>query len=175
MENGLNRRLVLRGLALTATAPLGACGFRPLLAQADDEGVRGQLASVQVKGLNSRVGQQLRIALEDNLDPTSSRTPALYDLRIRLRRSNNALAIQLDNTITRFNLTLSASFDLRRSEDNASLYRSSVRRVASYNVRSAPFANLTARQDAERRAARELADDIRTLLALHFQQRTEQA
>lgn len=172
----MNRRFaVFAGFTLAAMAPLGACGFRPLLAEADGESVRGQLAAVHVKGLNSRLGQQLRIALEDNLDPISSNTPTLYDLRIRLRRSNKALAIQLDNTITRFNLTLSASFNLKRSEDNQLLYRSRVRRVASYNVRRAPFATLTARQDAERRAAKELADDIRTLLALHFQRRTEDA
>jgi LPS-assembly lipoprotein len=41
--------------------------------------------------------------------------------------------------------------------------------VASYNLRRAPFATLTAQKDAERRAAEEIADDIRTLLALHFQ------
>lgn len=169
------RAVVLGGVALLATAALGACGFRPLLVRADGESVRSQLAAIQVTGLSSRLGQQLRIALEDNLDPTSSGVAPRYDLAIRLRRTNKALAIQLDNTITRYNLTLAAGFDLIGREDQQVLYRSSVQRVASYNVRRAPFATLSARNDAERRAAEEMAGDIRTLLALHFQRQADDA
>ncbi|MEZ5934407.1 MAG: LPS assembly lipoprotein LptE [Alphaproteobacteria bacterium] len=169
------RAVVLTGFALAASASLGACGFRPLLTQADGESVRSQLAAVNISGLSSRLGQQLRIALEDNLDPTSSGAAPRYDLAVRLRRTNKALAIQLDSTITRYNLTLAVGFDLRRREDQALLYRSSVQRVASYNVRRAPFATLTAKNDAERRAAKEIAGDIRTLLALHFQREADGA
>ena len=38
----------------------------------------------------------------------------------------------------------------------------------SYNVRGDPFATLIAEQDAERRAAREVARQIRTMLQLYF-------
>lgn len=169
------RAVVFRGCALAATVSLGACGFRPLLSRGDGERVRRQLASVRVAGPGGRLGQHLTIALEDNLDPTSSSEPVRYDLAIVLRNTNSALALQLDNTITRYNVTLTASFALKDREDQEALYRSKVRRVASYNVRRAPFATLTAKQDAERRAAKEIADDIRTLLALHFQRRTETA
>ena len=160
--------MIFAGLALAATSPLSACGFRPLLHQAEGDSVRKQLAAVRIKGLGGRLGQQLKIALEDNLDPTSIGEPALYELSIKLKNTNSALAIQLDNTITRYNLALTAGFELRRSEDQQVLYRSRVRRVASYNLRRAPFATLTAQKDAERRAAKEIAVDIRTLLALHF-------
>lgn len=171
---GLKRRsLFLGGLALAASAPLGACGFRPLLVEVDGEGVRSQLAAIRISGPGSRLGQHLRVALEDYLDPISSDVPPLYDLNIRLRRTNKALAIQLDSTITRYNLTLGTVFDLVRRADGQLVYRSSVQRVASYNVRRAPFSTLTAREDAERRAAEEIAGDIRTLLALHFQRRSE--
>jgi LPS-assembly lipoprotein len=166
---------MLNGLVLASAAALGACGFRPLLVSADGENVRSQLAAVRIAGPGGRLGQQLRIALEDNLDPTSSRPASLYDLNIRLRNTNQALAIQLDSTTTRYNLTLSAGFDLVRRGDGELLYTSIVQRVASYNVRRAPFATLTARQDAERRAAQEIADDIRTQLALHFQRQAEDA
>ncbi len=160
---------------MTALASLGACGFRPLLSQTGGERVRRQLAAVRVAGPGGRLGQHLTTALKDNLDPTSSSEPVRYDLAIKLRNTNSALALQLDNTITRYNVTLTASFALKDSEGKEILYRSKVRRVASYNVRRAPFATLTAKQDAERRAAKEIADDIRTLLALHFQRRTETA
>lgn len=170
---GLKRRaLFLCGVALAAWAPLAGCGFRPLLYQAEGDNVRKRLAAIGVSGLGGRLGQQLRTALEDNLDPASTGGAERYDLAVNLTNTNSALAIQLDNTITRYNLILNARFVLRDQEDQAVRYRSSVRRVASYNVRRAPFATLTAKQDAERRAAKEIADDIRTLLALHFQRET---
>ena len=169
------RVILLTGCALFASTALGACGFRPLLSQTEGDNVRTRLAAVRVTGLGGRLGQQLKIALEDNLDPTSSGGPARYDLDIRLQNTNSALAIQLDNTITRYNLALTAGFQLTSRDDHQVLYQSSVRRVASYNVRRAPFATLTAKQDAERRAAKEIADDIRTLLALHFQRQADDA
>lgn len=169
-----NRRFFLTG-AVTLVAPglLGACGFRPLLARDEGETIQSELAAIRVTGLSGRLGQHLEIALDENLNPTSSDVPSRYELAINLANTNSALAIQLDNTITRYNLTLTAVFELKDWSDNGLLYRSTVQRVASYNVRRAPFATLTAQKDAERRAAGEIADDIRTLLALHFQRKTE--
>ncbi len=169
------RSFLSGGAALSVAGLLGACGFRPLLYRADGDTIRSELAAINVTGLGGRLGQHLEIALEDNLNPTSSRVPSRYDLAINLTNTNSALAIQLDNTITRYNLTLTASFDLKERTDDLSIYQSTVQRVASYNVRRAPFATLTAQKDAERRAAEEIADDIRTLLALHFQRKASAA
>ena len=94
--------------------------------------------------------------------------PSRYILDVDLRRSARALGIQLDNTITRFNLTLTANFQLLDSESGELLYQSRVQRIASYNVSSQPYATLAAEVDAERRIAREVGDNITTLLAVHF-------
>ena len=76
--------------------------------------------------------------------------------------------LQLDNQVTRYNLTLATAFQLRRRADRRPLYDGMVRRVASYNVRREPFATLIAEQDAERRAAREISQEIATQLAVLF-------
>ena len=96
------------------------------------------------------------------------RCRAAYRLDIVLRQESNTLAIQLDNTPTRVNLSWVPSFTLTRIADGAVLYDSAIRRVVSYNIRSDPFATLIAEQDAERRAAREVARQIRTILSLYF-------
>ena len=96
--------------------------------------------------------------------------PSRYILDVDLRRSARALGIQLDNTITRFNLTLTANFQLLDSESGEVLYQSQVQRIASYNVSSQPYATLAAEIDAEHRLAREVGDNIGTLLAVHFAQ-----
>jgi LPS-assembly lipoprotein len=164
----LTRRgtMAILGAAVLA---LPGCGFRPLLSQNGDEGVRDDLAAVEIGELGGRVGQILHTQLEDDLNPTALSQPTRYLLNIRLRRTTNALAIQLDNTITRYNLTLTADFQLLDRASRAVLYQAAVSRVASYNQRRAPFATLVAEQDAERRAAKEISNNIRTLLAVHFQ------
>ena len=50
-----------------------------------------------------------------------------------------------------------------------------MRRIASYNAIRAPYAELAAELDAERRAAREVGTDIRTQLAIYFARQEEAA
>jgi LPS-assembly lipoprotein len=162
----LRRRALLLGLA----AGLGACNFRPLyLAQgADDVPVQNELAAIEIRGLEGRLGYLLRDALLDELNPATADVPPRYVLDVRLSSRARAFGIQLDSTITRYNVALTARFQLREKAANEVLLASMVRRVASYNVSREPYADLIAAQDAERRAAQEVATDIRTLLAVQF-------
>ncbi len=170
------------GLGLAALLPVaaGACGFRPLYGGAPGGEVAAELASIEVVTPDTRVGQLLKNRLLDDLNPSGMTVQSRYRLTLELRRTETALAIQLDETITRFDLTLAAFFALTSLEaggpapagveaEGEPAYRSALRRVASYNVVSDPFATLMAEQDAERRAATELSRGIRTLLTLHFQ------
>ena len=164
------RRAALLGLC----AVLGSCGFRPLLKSADGApGVREQLAAVEVAGLTGRTGYLVRDGLLDQLNPTGLEVPERYRLDVRLRQRTGALGIQLDNTITRYNLRLVARFSLIDASTRRVLYRAVVRRIASYNAIRAPYAELAAERDAERRAAREVSTDIRIQLALHFARQAE--
>jgi LPS-assembly lipoprotein len=161
-----DRRAALLGLLVA----LGGCGFRPLLAESEgDDAVRDQLAAIEIRGLQgSRLGQLVRNGLTDQLDPTSARPPSRYSLIVELRRRTRSLGIQLDNTITRYNLTLTARFKLLDQSNRRLLYGSRVTRVASYNVSREPYADLIAEEDAERRAAREVTIDLRNLLATYL-------
>jgi LPS-assembly lipoprotein len=157
------RRSLLAGLL-----GLGACGLRPIYGRDEGEKVVPILASVNVIQLYGRRGQYLRGYLLDELNPEGVRVNSDYELDIALRQESNSLAIQLDNTPTRANLALGAVYTLRRRSDGAVMFDSAVRRVVSYNIRSDPFATLITQQDAERRAAKEVARQIRTQLALYF-------
>jgi LPS-assembly lipoprotein len=160
------RRTLLLGLG----AALGACNFRPLyLAQGPgDAAVHTELAAIELRGLDGRLGYMVRNALLDELNPATADVPPRYVLYVRLRSRARALGLQLDNTITRYNLMLTAAFELRDKVQNDVLYASRVQRVASYNVSREPYADLIASQEAERRAAQEVATNIRTLLAVQF-------
>ena len=163
------RRIVL----LAVGALLAGCGFHPLLKQVDDTGVRSELEAIEITGLKDRVGYLVESSLLNKLNPTGLSVPSRYVLEIRLTQSIHALGIQLDNTITRFDLSLRARFDLRDQSNREVLYHGTVRRIASYNASTAPYSELTAQQDAQRRAADELGNDIRAQLAVYFSRRAE--
>jgi LPS-assembly lipoprotein len=135
-----------------------------------DEGVRGELQAISITGLDDRLGQLVRNALLDELNPTGAEVPSRYILDVDLDRSAQSLAIQTNDVITRFNLRLTARFQLLDSKSGEVLYNSRVQRIASYNVSLQPYATLAAEIDAERRVAREVGDNIGTLLAVHFAQ-----
>ena len=160
-----------RVLLLALTGGLGACNFRPLyLAQggADNTAAEADLAAIEVQGLGGRLGFLLRNALLDELNPATVQVPPRYVLDVSLSSSATPLAIQLDSTITRYNLALLAAFQLRDKTTSDVLVSSSVQRISSYNVSRQPFADLTAAHTAERRAAQEVATEIRTFLAVEF-------
>jgi LPS-assembly lipoprotein len=163
-ETVATRRAALLGACLT----LGACTFRPLLHAKADDSVRSELEAISITGLDDRLGQLVRNALLDEFNPAGAEVPPRYILDVELDRSATALGIQLDDVITRFNLTLTARFQLLDSTSGNLLYESFVQRVASYNVNPAPYATLAAEVDAERRLAREVGDNIGTMLAVHF-------
>jgi LPS-assembly lipoprotein len=162
-----------RGVLLALAALLGGCGFRPMLRQVDDTNVQGELAAVDVKTPSNRLGYLVRDNLLDALNPAGVQVPPRYLLQISLQSRKSALGIQLDNTVTRFNLTLTARFRLLDADNQRVLYSSVVRRVSSYNAIRAPYAELAAELEAQNRAARDVGTDIRTQLAIHFVRQAE--
>jgi LPS-assembly lipoprotein len=163
------RRLLL----LAAALPLAGCNLRPLHGGARGAALNRDLAAVEVDPADRRLDQTMRNFLIEELNPAGVQLPPEYRLTVVLQRAKNALAIQLDDVATRFDLSLAATFELKAKADSRVLYRSAIRRVVSYNVRSEPFATLVAEQDAERRAAREVSRQIRTQLALYFAKAAE--
>jgi LPS-assembly lipoprotein len=161
------------GFAALAVLPLLAgCNLRPIYGRVQQEGVRPELAAIEIVELSGRRGQLFRNYLIDELNPGGLVVPAAYALEVRLRQEQTALGIQLDDTATRYNLVLGADFALKRKVDDQVIYSSATRRVVSFNVRSDPFGTLVAEQDAERRASREVARQIRTMLSLYFADQT---
>jgi LPS-assembly lipoprotein len=163
-------RRSLLAAASAAVLAAGGCNLRPLHGGARGAELNRELAAVEVEPPRDRLGQTVRNYLIDELNPAGTAAPAAYTLSFRLERARNALAIQLDDVATRYDLSLAATFELKAKDDGRTLYRSAVRRVVGYNVRREPFATLVAEQDAERRAAREVSRQIRTQLSLYLAQ-----
>ena len=169
------RSLIALPAALALPSLLGACGFTPLYGDVGGDDVKPEMAAVSIIVPHGRLGQAVKAALTSDLNPAGGSVAPAYYLSVSLGRTTRALAIQLDSTITRYDLILDAVFALSQESDNATIYRNRVRRIASYNVSRAAYSTQVAEEDAERRAAVEVSRQIATLLAVFFRdQKTRQ-
>ncbi len=160
--------------AVTAAAlclALAACGFHPLYGRGNDAASAAELESVYVPPLKDREGQLVHTYLTRGLNPDGRSGPTQYRLEIGLTSSTSDLGIRQDQTATRRNLTLSAQVQLHDIDTNKVVYRTTSSVVISYNIVEAHFATVSAQEDATDRAARAIADDIRTRVSVFLANR----
>ncbi|MSP67082.1 MAG: hypothetical protein EXQ96_03085 [Alphaproteobacteria bacterium] len=167
---GVGVRGTVRGIgALLLLFALGACGFTPLhIERAAGGGASPALAQVAVEPLEGRIGYELRNRLLDRLSPSGTPAAPRYLLRLKLHENSAPLAVQLDARVTRYNLTLDASYQMLDARQGTVLFTGNARAIGSYNVVDSPFATESSRISTGVRAARTLADDIEAQLAARF-------
>jgi len=168
-----------RAAALLVSALLlGGCGFHPLYAVPGGSGgsMQASLRSVYVEPVPEKLGYELRNQLIDLLDGPSSAAGARYRLRVTLTTKSEAIGVQSQTTtsgvtqtaITRYNDTLKAEYELVDVNSNAVVTKGIETGLTAYNVLSSPYATLAVQQDADKRAAEDIADRIRIDLAVWF-------
>ncbi|QHQ36611.1 LPS assembly lipoprotein LptE [Algicella marina] len=153
-----DRRTLLAGLAATLALP--GCGFEPLYGKGS-AAARLQ-NSIAVAPLEGRFGFEMRQRLETRLG--RAETPR-YFLRIEPEISSEGQAIRSDNTITRVSVTGRAAFTLFDYASEVPVFSDSVRNFTAYSTTASAFATDITSQDAERRLAVSLADQIVLRLA----------
>jgi len=159
-------------LALMAGIALAGCTVQPLYAPHPRAGAvqSPALASIYIEPVNERVGQELRNRLIFLLSNGSGQpaNPA-YNLVLNVRSaSRNAAVVQVtssDGEPTSRTITVTASYNLTRSDDGTPVSGRRTIASASYDVSLQEFANTRAARDAEDRAAREAAEQLRALIA----------
>lgn len=162
-------RLGLVGFAAGALGGLSACGFRPLYGQPkDDASVSADLAAVRIEPLRDRVGQQMHNFLRDRLNPNGQPVSPSYRLNVQLTESRSELGVRRDETASRANLRINAHFFLRDYSAGTEVFAGRSTSTTSYDILDNPFASTVSEEDARERALREVADDIRTRLAIFF-------
>ena len=157
---------------VVAALALSACGFRPLYGTASlPEGAETVFGSIRVAPIgptndSDRIGYLLYDALDRALHtPGHNETPR-FELKLTLADERRGLSIQDDSSTTRYNYRLSADWTLTPVGAASPLATGRSETTASYNVVDSQYATLTARRDAEDRAAREIAEQIKLRLAV---------
>ncbi|MCF8466323.1 MAG: hypothetical protein K9G33_02885 [Sneathiella sp.] len=146
-----------------------ACGFQPLYGKTTQStDVREKLAQIYIEPIEGRTGQILRNELLDLANPGGIPDQPAYRLVISIEVQKVGLAIQQDATKTRYNLTLNSKFRLTDAAGQDVIYSGSTQNIASYNVVQSEFANLSAANNAEKRAALVAAEQINQQLSVFF-------
>lgn len=154
-----------------AAVGLAACGFEPLYARRVAADVDDDLARIKVEVIPQRVGQQVHNYLLDRLNRRGRPLSPLYSLDVDLAMARVVLDVEKDETVTRAKLVLTANIELVEIETGETLLRRAARSANSYNIVNSALATRSAELDAIDRAAREVSDEIRTVLALYFRRR----
>lgn len=147
----------VRGLsALGAALLLAGCGFTPLYG---DAGGSGSLSRITVTTQDDRLGYRLREQLEDALGRDGGAAP-LYRLETTVQQSRRPLGRRIDDTATRYQLTVRGTWTLTPTSGGTPLTGSQTV-TTTYAAADQPYAAIAAQQDGEDRAAAELARMIR--------------
>jgi len=153
---------ILAGMLLTG------CGFSPVYRQDSSSSVRQYLAQIEVAPIAGHRGLQLRNRLNEKIPRKGVVDVPRFRLSVVLESSTEAVLIQLDNTATRQNLRMKASFSLTDLSSGATIFKGNCVSVGSYNVVNTEFATIAAEDNAAERATREIGEEIFDLLMVHF-------
>lgn len=152
-----------------AAALSTACGFQPLYGErTGGVPVRQAFDTISVASIPDRVGQLVRNQLIDALTPLGQPRDPAYVLAVTLTQTKEGVAFRSNEQATRVNVTLGARYALRKFGGGAIITQGNTRSVAAFNIVRSEFANITAEADAQRRAARQVADSIALRLGVHF-------
>jgi LPS-assembly lipoprotein len=165
------RAAVLLAPLLVVAVALGGCVVRPLYADAPGSGtsVAVELSKIAVQPARNRVEQVLRNELIFAFTGGGEAPDAQYSLRIFLTRTEASVAVErLSEVPASYIVSLSASFVLADSTTGRTLLTGNSAADASYDFSSQRFANVRALEDAESRAAKTIAADLRIRLAAYF-------
>ena len=164
------RRGTLICAAVLAVLAVAGCaegeGFRPMYApNASGVGVQERLKTVDIGHIPSRVGQRIRNELVFQNTGGGNPEKPEFRLDITIREGLGSTLVKNSGEALSQVYTLDASFKLVRLSDKKVVLEGTSHGRAGFERFQQIYANVRAREDAENRAARTIADDIKTRLA----------
>lgn len=161
-----------RCAALAACLLLAGC-FQPMYGSLEDGSspVITELSRINVAPISGRVGQRVRNELIYAFSAGEA-TDAPYKLVVTLKEGTEETVLQRTGEAVTKTYELRANFTLIDVETGKVLHGGSSASRASYDRTTQLFANQRAEVDAEDRAARVVAENVKTRIAAYFASRT---
>ncbi|KAB2920133.1 MAG: hypothetical protein F9K29_02905 [Hyphomicrobiaceae bacterium] len=170
----LSRRSLVRGLSLLlVTAPaLTACGndgLRPLYGPtASGARLDERFAQVEFAPIPGRVGQRIRNEMVFQSTGGGNPAPPTHRFEVAIRESLTSTLVRTDGNSLSQIYAVEASFRLFNLRDKKVVFQGTSHARAGFERFESIYSNVRAREDAENRAARTIADDLKTRLATYL-------
>jgi LPS-assembly lipoprotein len=154
-------------LAGSIALALAGCGIQPMYGGTTAGGAKlaEVMSAVDVTPIPGRVGQRVRNELIFEDTGGGNAPLSRYRLDIVVAESVTNQLVQITGNSTGQVYQLTASFKLVNLKDNKVMYQGAAISRAPYSRFQEIFANVRARYDAENRAARTVAESIKTQVA----------
>ena len=141
-------------------------GFQPLHGPTASGAVlQDKLAAVDVATIPSRVGQRIRNELIFQNTGGGEAAPKEFRLEITIKESIGSTLVKSSGEAVSQIYNLDANFKLLRISDKKVLLTGSSYGRAGFERFQQIYSNVRARDDAENRAAKSIADDLKTRIA----------
>lgn len=165
----LSRRALLGGMGLTMAVAVTGCGsdagFRPLYgATASGTPLDAKLAQVDIAKIPSRVGQRIRNELIFANTGGGDPLPPLYTLEITIREGINSTLVRSSGEALSQVYSIDAGYRLISIKDKKIILQGVSHARAAFERNQSVYANVRAREDAENRAARTIAEEVKLRL-----------
>jgi LPS-assembly lipoprotein len=149
--------------AFVAVLALGltGCGFTPLYGP---QTVTQNLSAIEVVAPPGRAGYLLREKLDDAFARDVNVLPS-HRLIYAVGEQRYARGVRVDNVANRYELKLTASWQLMDSKTGKQVKAGVTSAAVTYDSADQPYASIAAQQDSQERAATELARRIQLELA----------
>jgi LPS-assembly lipoprotein len=142
-------------VAVVCCILISGCGFKPLYQNAEQ--TSQELSGISVPVVAGTFGYELTKELRMLL-PQGADTP-IYTLKLNPDTNLTGLAIEQDDSVTRYNVQTNVLFELVDGNDEV-VIRDTVGTLTSYNAITSQYSTLIAEREALRRSARVLAQKI---------------
>jgi len=127
-------------------------------------GIVEKLRSVKITNIPGRVGQRIRNELVFQSSGGGELATAKYTLDITITERVTTTLVNVEGDSAGQIYQIDATFKLSNKSDNSIIYNGKSYARAGFERFSSIFSNVRAREDAENRAAKTIAHDIKSQL-----------
>lgn len=165
-----SRLLLAAAMIAPLLAACGNSGFKPLYGAAGiGANADAKLAQVSINTIPGRVGQQIRneLIFQATGGGGEVQNPSLR-LEVAIREGVTSTLVRIDGDSRSQIYNVEAKFQLIRISDKTVVLSGTSYGRASFERLTSIFSNVRAREDAENRAAKVVADDLKMRLSAHL-------
>lgn len=164
---------MLCAAALALTACGDAAGLRPLYGpSASGASVSEHMKQVDFAPIPGRVGQRIRNEMIFQTTGGGNPLPPTHRLEVVLKENLTSTLVNIQGEAAGQIYSVEASFRLLDIKAKRVVFEGASHARAGFERFESIYSNVRAREDAENRAARTIADDLKTRLAAYLSRAT---